>query len=78
LGPPVNDASAIDEFGHARAQGATHAVIGWPSLWWRDNYVRFYRHITERYACALENSRMIAFDLRVEPGRTPQEEGAYA
>jgi orotate phosphoribosyltransferase len=78
LGPPVNDASAIDEFEHARAEGATHAIIGWPSLWWRDNYVRFYRHITERYACALENSRMIAFDLRVEPGRTPQEEGAYA
>jgi orotate phosphoribosyltransferase len=65
LGAPTDDGMAIDEFERARAAGATHAVLGWPSFWWRESYPGFYSHVSGRYACAFENSRMIAFDLRV-------------
>lgn len=63
-GPPENDRAAIDELERLRRSGATFIVIGWPAFWWLDCYKTFNSYLRSGFRCILENSRIIAFDLK--------------
>jgi hypothetical protein len=40
-----------------------HIVFLWPSFWWLEHYAEFARYLRERFACVLENDRLVVFDL---------------
>ncbi|MEK6320353.1 MAG: glycosyltransferase family 2 protein [Acidobacteriota bacterium] len=63
-GAPDDDETAIDELERLRESGAGFIVFGWPVFWWFDYYRRFYNYLRSRYGCALENDRIVAFDLQ--------------
>jgi hypothetical protein len=63
-GPPENDRAAIDELERLRRSGANFIVIGWPAFWWLDCYKSFNSYLRSGFRCILENSRVIAFDLK--------------
>ena len=63
-GPPPDDETAIRELERLRRGGASHIVFAWPTFWWLDHYAGFHRHLRATYRCALENDRLVAFDLR--------------
>jgi predicted O-methyltransferase YrrM/SAM-dependent methyltransferase len=65
-GAPPDDATAIRELGRLRRAGASFLAFAWPAFWWLDYYVGFHRHLRSRFRCALENERLIVFDLRQE------------
>jgi glycosyltransferase involved in cell wall biosynthesis len=71
FGPPPDDASAIRELERMRAEGAGHFVLAWPAFWWLDHYAAFHAHLRRSYALALENERLLVFDLRRAPGARP-------
>ena len=60
----LTDLAAIRELERLRQAGASFMVFAWPAFWWLDYYARFRRHLRSRFRCALENDRLIAFDLR--------------
>jgi hypothetical protein len=62
-GAPANDEMAIREFDRLRRSGANFIVFGWPAFWWFERYPALYRHLRSRFRCALENERLVAFDL---------------
>lgn len=62
-GPPANDESAVRELERMRSEGAGFVVFLWPAFWWYDYYHGLRAQLRKKYACALSNSRMIAFDL---------------
>jgi O-methyltransferase len=63
-GPPPDDETAIRELERLRQGGAGHIVFAWPAFWWLDHYAGFHRHLRATYRCALENDRLVAFELR--------------
>jgi SAM-dependent methyltransferase len=63
-GPPADDETAIRELERLRRQGASHIVFGWPAFWWLDHYSEFVQYLRRRFACRLENERIVLFDLR--------------
>jgi Sulfotransferase domain len=65
-GPPADDATAIRELERLRRAGAGHIVFAWPAFWWLEHYAGFHRHLRSRFRCALENERLVVFDLRSE------------
>lgn len=78
-GAPTDDAMAIEEFERARAAGATFAILGWPSFWWRDSYSGFFKYVADRYHCTFENPLLTAYDLRVQlPRARANDEAAHA
>jgi glycosyltransferase involved in cell wall biosynthesis len=63
-GPPPDDATAIRELGLLRRAGARYIAFGWPAFWWLDYYADLARHLRAHFRCALDNDRLVAFDLR--------------
>jgi hypothetical protein len=68
-GRPADDAAAIRDVVRLRRGGATLLMIAWPCFWWLDHYTVFARWLRANYHCAIENERMIAFDLRTSDER---------
>jgi hypothetical protein len=64
FGPPSDDAEAIAELERLRGDGAKFLAIAWPAFWWLEHYADFVRHLRERYRCAMENDRLVVFELR--------------
>lgn len=62
-GLPQDDATAIEELRRLRGSGAKFIVFAWPSFWWFDYYVEFYRYLSSTFRCVLENERLIVFTL---------------
>lgn len=63
-GPPLDDATAIQECERLRAAGARFLVFAWPAFWWYDYYTGLQAHLRTHYPCVLHNDRLIIFDLR--------------
>ncbi len=63
-GEPPDDPTAIQELERMRAAEAGFLVLAWPAFWWLDYYAGFFRHLKASFPCALNNDRLIAFDLR--------------
>jgi hypothetical protein len=66
-GPPPNDETAIREVERLRKAGAKYIVFTWPTFWWIQYYVGFYKHITATYRCVLKNDRLEIFALPAAP-----------
>ena len=65
FGAPPDDETAIDEFERLRReQNANFIAFGWSAFWWLDYYQEFNAYLRSRFACLLENSRLVIFDLR--------------
>jgi hypothetical protein len=62
-GHPADDAHAIRDLESLRELGAGFIVFLWTAFWWLDYYAGLDRHLRTTYRCALENDRVIAFDL---------------
>lgn len=63
-GPPVDDASALEELRRSRREGCTHLVFLWPAFWWMDYYTTLMSHLRSNLKCVLENDRVTIFDLK--------------
>jgi hypothetical protein len=63
-GAPADDEAAIRELTRLKDAGATRIVFAWPSYWWLNFYARFHRHLRDNFPCAVENERLMVFDLR--------------
>lgn len=63
-GPPPDDAVAIRELERLRQAGAAFIVIAWSALWWLDHYPEFFSYLRSKFSCALEDNRLVVFDLR--------------
>jgi 2-polyprenyl-3-methyl-5-hydroxy-6-metoxy-1,4-benzoquinol methylase len=63
-GPPSDDASAVREFERLRQYGAGFMVFAFPAFWWLDYYPAFHSYLRGKYHCALENDRLVVFDVR--------------
>jgi hypothetical protein len=63
-GPPDDDAAAVRELRRLRRAGAGFLAFAWPTFWWLDYYAEFHRHLRAAFPCALENERVLVFDLR--------------
>ena len=68
-GPPSDDEEAIGEIERRRSSGVSFLVIGWPAFWWLDHYAQLACYLRTRFRCAIENERLIVFDLRSPPDR---------
>ena len=69
-GAPADDETAISEFERLRQGGATFLAFAWSAFWWAEAYPRFLSHLRSRFHCALENERLIVFDLQAGPGQS--------
>jgi hypothetical protein len=69
-GPPPDDATAIGELERLRKGGAGFFVLGWPALWWLEQYPGLHSHLRERFRCPVDNGRLVVFDLRGTTGTT--------
>jgi hypothetical protein len=67
-GPPADSATAIREFERLRRTGAGFIAFTWTAFWWLDYYAGFHAHLRDKYACLLENERLVVFDLRASSG----------
>jgi UDP-glucose 4-epimerase len=63
-GPPPDDKTAIQELERLRKGGASFIVFGWPAFWWLDYYTGLRDYLSSKFSCVLENSRLIAFNIR--------------
>jgi hypothetical protein len=63
-GSPPDDRTAIRELERMRQIGATFAVFPWWAHWWLQHYVGLHQHLRSSFRCALEDDRIVAFDLR--------------
>jgi SAM-dependent methyltransferase len=63
-GAPADSGIAIRELERLRKAGATFAVFAWPAFWWLKFYSEFERYLRTEFTCALENERLVVFDLR--------------
>ncbi|MEE8507787.1 MAG: methyltransferase domain-containing protein [Myxococcota bacterium] len=66
-GPPPDDATAIRELERLRESGARFVVFCAPAFWWLDHYAELHCHLRSRFLCALENDRVVAFNLCLQP-----------
>jgi SAM-dependent methyltransferase len=62
--PPPNDQTAIQEVERLRESGASFIVFAWPAFWWLDHYGVFKHYLRSHFHCALDNERVVAFDIR--------------
>jgi len=63
-GRPLDSVSAIQELERLRLEGASHIVFAWPAFWWLDYYAEFHSYLRAAFRCALQNDRLVVFDLR--------------
>jgi hypothetical protein len=63
-GAPPDDETAIREFERLRRSGASFMIFAWPVFWWLEHYAGLRKHLRSKFRCALENERLVAFDLR--------------
>jgi len=63
-GRPPNDETAIQEIERLRRLGANFIVLAWPAFWWFDHYGVFNRYLRSNFPCALDNERIVVFDMR--------------
>lgn len=63
-GPPPDDETAITELERLKRQGAKFIAFAWPAFWWLEHYGEFHRYLKSQFPCALENQRLVVFDLR--------------
>jgi len=63
-GPPPDDATAIAELERLRLAGARFIAVASPAFWWLEYFAGFHRHLRGRFRCAIENDRIVVFDLR--------------
>jgi glycosyltransferase involved in cell wall biosynthesis len=68
-GAPADDEVAIRELERMRQAGAGFIVFAWSSFWWLGYYATFHRYLRTHFSCALENDRVVIFDLRPSSGR---------
>ena len=68
-GPPADDESALDEFERLRTR-AGFIVVAWPAFWYSTITRGSPAALHASYPVALENDRLIVFDLRA-PSRSP-------
>jgi hypothetical protein len=64
-GPPPDGITAIREIERLRRSGASFIVFAWTAFWWLDHYAGLSEHLRSNYRCALENDRLVVFDLRL-------------
>jgi O-methyltransferase len=62
-GRPLDDTHAIQELERLRQSGARFIVFAWPAFWWLEAYAGLQSYLRSHFRCALENERVIAFDL---------------
>jgi hypothetical protein len=62
-GHPADDEHAIRDLESLRGEGAGFIAFLAPAFWWLEYYADLHRHLRANYRCALENDRVIAFDL---------------
>jgi Methyltransferase domain len=62
-GHPADDAHAIRDLESLRKEGTGFIAFLAPAFWWLEYYADLDRHLRANYRCALENDRVIAFDL---------------
>jgi len=72
MGPPANDATAIQELDRLRRTGASFIAFAEPAFWWLDYYREFDRYMRSEFPCRLDNGRLIVFDLRAGIRPTPE------
>lgn len=70
-GRPADDQQAITEMERLRRSGCTHIIFAWPAMWWLDYYQGFNQYLRSNFSCALDNERIVAFDLRGQSNSTP-------
>ncbi len=63
-GPPPDDDTGIRELERLRQAGARFMVFAWPAFWWLEYYAGLHQYLRSQFRCALENERLIVFDLR--------------
>jgi hypothetical protein len=63
-GMPADDGAAIRELESFMESGANFIVFGWPAFWWLEHYPELHQLLRTRFHCAIDNERLIAFDLR--------------
>jgi hypothetical protein len=63
-GRPEGDAAAVQELERMRQAGARMIIFAWPAFWWLDSYAGLHTYLRTHFQCALENERLVAFDLR--------------
>jgi hypothetical protein len=61
---PLDDEEAIRELEGRRQDGVNFIVFGRPAFWWFDCYRGFHSYLRSKFRCALENSRLVVFDLK--------------
>jgi hypothetical protein len=62
-GHPADDDHAIRDLESLRERGAAWVAFFWPAFWWLKHYTGLDRHLRTSYRSALENDRVIVFDL---------------
>lgn len=64
-GPPADDDNALGELKRMQKEfGAGYIAFAEPAFWWLDHYKSFTGHLRSRFRCALQNERLVVFDLR--------------
>ena len=64
-GAPSDSETAISELERLRVEaGARFIVFGWPAFWWLEHYAGLHAHLRSNFRRALENERLVIFDLR--------------
>jgi glycosyltransferase involved in cell wall biosynthesis len=63
-GAPPDDSTAIRELERLHREGANYLAFAWPAFWWLDHYQDLRSHLRSTFRCALENDRVVVFDLR--------------
>jgi hypothetical protein len=61
---PPDGAAAIEELERLRGSGTDYIVFTWPAFAWLSEYPDFHSHLRATARCALENERLVVFDLR--------------
>jgi glycosyltransferase involved in cell wall biosynthesis/SAM-dependent methyltransferase len=76
-GAPPDDDTAIRELERLRRSGASFLAFAWPAFWWLDYYAELNQHLHATFRCALDNDRLVVFDLRSPgpEGETPTAPG---
>ncbi len=62
-GKPADDEAAIREVMRLRLSGANFLIFVSSTFWWLEYYPRLKRYLDSNFRCALEDDRLLAFDL---------------
>ena len=63
-GRPADSAQAIQEVERLRIVGASWIAFAWPAFWWLDHYSEFHQYLRRQFSVAIDNERLVVFDLR--------------